>query len=228
MTRTQARSSWKEALASTAASVVLYFGVGAYQALASAAAPPAKAEVLADFDMARVIRDAANRKSGSMKIGVAQAVRQVDGMLLADYGARGRIAGEPNARLKSLYTQAAHLLMNGHAISGGTLIIIAQQEAAYSRSAVGPAYSAFVNGMLAPVNESGDVLDEFAVRADAARALLADLRPELQMAAQLRVMGAIYGDAVAVDAGTTALRVQNATATEMARIAKALQAAGAR
>lgn len=189
---------------------------------------PAKARPLEAFDMAAVIRDAANRRAGTMKVGSAQAVRQVDDILASDYGARGRIGAESNARLKLLYTQAAHLLMNSGAIAGGTLIVIARHEPAFARSPCGPAFSAFVDAMLAPTDEGDDVLADYAKRAAKARTVLSKLRPELQMAGQLRVMGAIYDDDVAVDAGTTALKLQQASAAEKAIIDAALQAARAR
>lgn len=176
-----------------------------------------------DVDIAQVIHEAAHRKAGSMKVGTAQAVHRLDDILVSDYGARGRIVGESNAELKGLYTQAASLLMNGHPIAGGTLVVIARQEPAYARSACGPALGAFVDGMLAPVGESDDgSLGEFAQRASKARAILAKLRPELQMAAQLRVMGAIYHDDIAVDAGKTALGIQQASPAEKAVVEAAL------
>lgn len=194
---------------------------------APAQAPAAEASI-EGFDMATVIRAAANRKAGTMKIGIAQAVKQLDAILLSDYGARGRIGGEPSARLKSLYTQAAHLLMNGQAIAGGTLVVIARQEPAYARSACGPALAAFIDGMLAPLDEEDPILGAYAVRAAKARGVLAKLPPQLQMAAQLRVMGAIYRDDIAVDAGAQALLQQGATAAQLAIVQAALQAGGVR
>lgn len=177
-------------------------------------------------DIAVVIHDAANRKAGAMKLGAMEAVHRLDDILVADYGARGRIGGEPNAQLKLLYTQAAYLLMNGSPIAGGTLVVIARQEPAYAHSTCGPALSAFVDGMLAPVDESDGSLGEFAQRAAKARTILATLPPELQMAAQLRVMGAIYHDDIAVDAGKTALRVQRAGPAAKAVVEAALKASG--
>jgi hypothetical protein len=58
--------------------------------------------------------------------------------------------------------------------------------------------------------------------------VLAKLPPQLQMAAQLRVMGAIYRDDIAVDAGAQALLQQGATAAQLAIVQAALQAGGVR
>ncbi|ODU48708.1 MAG: hypothetical protein ABS98_11665 [Lysobacteraceae bacterium SCN 69-48] len=209
--------------------VCLLMGAGFAGSVGAQARPAAQpAPDLADFDMAAVIRAAANGKAGGMKIGVAHAVRQLDAILIADYDARGRISTESNARLKSLYSQAAHLMMNGHAIAGGTLVVIAWQEPAYARSACGPALAAFVQSMLAPIDEAGDVLGAYAVLAGKARGVLGKLPARLQMAAQLRVMGAIYRDDVAVEAGTQALRMLRASRAEMALVNAALKAGGTR
>ncbi|MCE4289794.1 hypothetical protein LYZ96_11880 [Xanthomonas hortorum pv. vitians] len=182
----------------------------------------------AAFDMADVIRDSAAKYAATQKVDAGSAVKRMDDLLVRDYGARGRIASEHDPRLKSLYTQAARLLMNGNAISGGTLIVIASQESGYSGSKVGPALQAFIGAMLMPADEEDMVLREFTARADKARSKLGVLRPELQMAAQLRVMGAIYHDPVAVDAGVVSLDMLSATADEEGAVAGALAAAGAK
>lgn len=197
----------------------------AKQAGKPAAAPAAKAAPAAEVDMARVIRDV-GRKAPGMLIAAPQAAQRMDRMLAADYGARGSIAGERDVRLKSLYVEAAHLMLNGYTIAGGTLVMIARQEAAFARSPVGPAYVQFVNAMLAPTSEHDDELTPLAARAAKGRALLGPVRPRLQMAAQLTLMGGLYGDAVAEKAGREALRLQGATPAELAAIAAARKAAG--
>ncbi|MDQ1090602.1 hypothetical protein QE400_000015 [Xanthomonas sacchari] len=176
--------------------------------------------------MADVIRSAATKHAATQKVDAGSAVRRLDDLLVGDYGASGRIANERDPVLKSLYTQAARLLMNGNAIAGGTMVVIASQEASFRRSAVGPALQSFVGIMLTPADEEDTVLAGFTARADRARAQLRSLRPELQMAAQLRVMGAIYNDAIAMDAGDAALSRLSATEGERAVVAGALNAAG--
>ncbi|WP_204316430.1 hypothetical protein [Stenotrophomonas maltophilia] len=180
------------------------------------------------FDMAEVIRSSSTKHAATQKVDAGNAVKRLDDVLVRDYGARGRIAGERDARLKSLYTQAARLLMNGNAIAGGTLVVIASQEPAFRSSLAGPTLQSFVGIMLTPADEEDVVLAGFATRAERARAQLRSLRPELQMAAQLRIMGAIYNDAIAVDAGEEALSQLSATAAERAVVAGALNAAAAK
>ncbi|MDH0071195.1 hypothetical protein N7359_01395 [Stenotrophomonas maltophilia] len=180
------------------------------------------------FDMADVIRVSAAKHAATQKVDAGSAVKRMDDLLVRDYGARGRIASERDPRLKSLYTQAARLLMNGNAISGGTMVVIASQEPGFSGSPVGPALQAFIGAMLMPADEEDMVLVEFTERANKARAKLGALRLELQMAAQLRVMGAIYHDPIAVDAGVVALKKLSASAAEEGAVAAALTAAGAK
>jgi len=67
------------------------------------------------FDMADVIRVSAAKHAATQKVDAGSAVKRMDDLLVRDYGARGRIASERDPRLKSLYTQAARLLMNGNA-----------------------------------------------------------------------------------------------------------------
>lgn len=177
-------------------------------------------------DIAQEVRDATRRTAGALSVPAATSVQRLDQMLLREYGARGRISGERDVKLKALYVQSAHLLMNGYPIAGGTVAVIARQEQAFAGSRAGPALVAFVNAMLAPTGEPDDDLGAFAARAARARTALAPVRPALRMGAELRVMGAIYDDAVAVEAGKQILRRQSATAAELAAVAKALATAG--
>lgn len=204
--------------------------------LAVAATPPkapvrraqvaaaARATTSTALDVAEVIAEAA-RRAPTMKVGAPIAAQRLDRMLATDYRARGSIATERDRRLKGLYAQAATLILNGYPIAGGTLVVIARQEPAFTRSPVGPAYMQFVNAMLAPTGEQDD-LSALSRRAAAARAALAPVRPELRMGADLAVMGALYEDTVAQQAGNVALQRQGATKAERAAIAAALRAAG--
>lgn len=133
------------------------------------------------------------------------AVARLDEILVRQYGARGTIASENSPALKSLYEFAAALLMNGHPIAGGTVLSFARSHGDFSRSGVGTAYASFVDAMLSPTDEDEEGLAELARRASDAIVRLSALPVEMQLAAQVRVLGKIYGDDVAEKAGIAVL-----------------------
>lgn len=199
---------------------------GALLALVAGVAHAGSVTPSGAVDVAAEIREAMRRTVGVLNIPAATSVQRLDQMLLREYGATGRISGEGDARLKALYVQSAHLLMNGYPIAGGTVAVIAQQNPAFGRSKPGPALARFINAMLAPTGEPDDDLGPLAARSARARLALGPVRPALRMGAELRVMGAVYGDVVAIEAGTQVLRKQGASAGELAAVSKALAVAG--
>lgn len=188
---------------------------------AHAAVDPTQVNVAAEIA-------AAARGAPAFRVSAPAAAQRLDLLLAQHYQARGSIAGEPNAELKRLYVQAAHLLMNGYPIAGVTLVHIARQRPAFTQSKVGPALARFTDGMLVPTGEPDDDLEEYARRADAARAKLGGVRPLLQLGAELQVMGGIYGDPVAAAAGRSVLARQGATRAELAAVTAAERAGGVR
>ncbi|MDH0342164.1 hypothetical protein [Chromobacterium haemolyticum] len=187
------------------------------------AGPSAQAaDKKASVDVPTLIRQASIKYQGRFKLTEKQAVTQMDSMLLRQYVAGGRIANEKNAYLKSLYYQSATLLLNGYPIAGGTLISIARIQPGFKQSPAGQGLANFVDAMLDDDEEAD--MAEFMERAKKAQSILLKLRPELQLSAQLRVIGEIYRDSIAVDAGNAGLNVLQATPAERKVIDKALKA----
>lgn len=179
------------------------------------------ADKKAGVDVPALIRQAATKYQGRFKLTEKQAVTQMDEMLVKQYAARGRIANEKNAYLKSLYYQSATLLLNGYPIAGGTLVSIARVQPAFVQSAGGQGLANFVDAMLDDDEEAD--MAEFMARTRKAQAILRTLRPDLMLPAQIRVVGEIYHDNIAVDAGKAGLDALGATTAERKVIDKALK-----
>ena len=177
----------------------------------------------APLDVPGVIGAASAKYQPRFKLSEKQAVAQLDGMLLQQYAAGGSISGTKDAYLKSLYYQAATLLMNGYPIAGGTVVSIARIQPGFPKSPGGRGLAHFVDAMLAPDEEDGDML-QFQERASKAQVVLKAMRPDLRLVAQLRVMGEIYHDDLAVDAGNSGLKALNANAADRVLIDQALKA----
>lgn len=182
------------------------------------------AEPQAAVDVPALIRQASVKHQGAFKLSEARAVSQMDGMLVQQYAAAGRIATEKNAQLKALYYQAATLLLNGFPIAGGTVVAIARNQPAFGQSGAGRGLANFVDAMLAGDEDEDPELVQYMQRTKKAQAVLRPLRPELQLVAQLRVVGEIYHDDIAVDAGKDGLAKLNATAAERKVVEMALGA----
>lgn len=179
------------------------------------------ADKRAGVDVQALIRQAATKYQGRFKLTEKQAVTQMDTMLVQQYAARGRIANEKNAYLKSLYYQSATLLLNGYPIAGGTLVSIARVQPAFVQSPGGHGLANFVDAMLDDDEEAD--MAAFMDRTRKAQAVLRGLRPDLQLTAQIRVVGEIYHDNIAVDAGKAGLDALRATTAERKVIDKALK-----
>lgn len=178
-------------------------------------------EMVIKIDPVALIKKAAVKHQGRFKLSERAAVAQMDAMLTEQYAARGRISNERDAYLKSLYYQAATLLLNGYPIAGGTLISVARTEPRFGQSAAGPGMAAFVDAMLQPTDEDPDLLD-LQKRMERARSGVKDLRADLRFYADLWVVGSIYRDDIAIDAGKLGVEEMKATAAEKKAIQKAL------
>lgn len=198
--------------------------IGGVGLMAAVCSPAFAAESKVQVDIPALIRQASTKYQSTFKMPEKQAVSQMDGMLVKQYAAGGRIANEKNAYLKSLYYQASTLLMNGYAIAGGTVVAIARVQPGFSQSAAGRGMASFVDAMLAGDEEEDADLVAYMERTKKAQAVLRDLRPELQLVAQLRVVGEIYHDDIAVDAGNAGLVALGASPTERKVIDKAIKA----
>lgn len=182
---------------------------------------PATGAVGGKVDYPALFRQAAARHRFKMQ--ERQAVAQMDEMLVQQY-ASGRISVEKDAYLKSLYYQAATLLMNGYPIAGGSVIAIARNQPGFAGSTAGRGLADFVDAMLAgDDDEEGDDLVIYMKRTRQAQEKLKSLRGDLHFAAQLRVVGEIYDDAIAIAAGEAALKQLNVTKAE-ADVIKAARA----
>lgn len=180
-------------------------------------------EMVIKIDPVVLIKKASTKYQGKFKLSERSAVAQMDAMLTGQYTSRGRIANEKDAYLKSLYYQAATLLLNGYPIAGGTLVSVARNEPRFTQSPAGAGMASFVDAMLQPTDEDPDLL-EMQKRMERARAKLKDMRTDLQFYADLWVVGSIYRDNIAVDAGKLGVEAMKATAAERKSIQKALAA----
>jgi len=180
-------------------------------------------DLVIKIDPVALVKKATAKYQGRFKTSERAAVSQMDAMLTEQYAARGRISNERDAYLKSLYYQAATLLLNGYPIAGGTIVSVARNEARFSQSPAGPGMAAFVDAMLQPTDEDPDLL-ELQQRMNRARAVVKDLRADLRFFADLWVVGSIYHDDIAVDAGRLGVDAMKATAAERKAIQKALAA----
>jgi len=165
------------------------------------------------FDLPSLIKKSTLAHQANFKKSEKQAVVQMDEMLVHQY-ASGRIMTEPNAYLKTLYYQAAYLLLNGFPIAGGTVVAIARIQPGFSSSAAGRGLADFVDAMLSGDDDEPDDLTQYMERTKSAQKILKSLRFDVQLSAQLRVVGEIYHDDVAVDAGKLGLRQLGATPAE--------------
>lgn len=178
-------------------------------------------EMVIKIDPVALIKKASTKYQGRFKLSEQSAVSQMDAMLTGQYTSRGRIANEKDAYLKSLYYQAATLLLNGYPIAGGTLVSVARNEPRFAQSPAGAGMASFVDAMLQPTDEDPDLL-EMQKRMELARAKLKDMRTDLRFYADLWVVGSIYRDNIAVDAGKLGVEAMKATTAERKSIQKAL------
>lgn len=185
----------------------------------------AHAQALQDMqikiDPVALIKKSTTKHQGHFKLSERQAVSQMDGMLTQQYASRGRISNERDAYLKSLYYQAATLLLNGYPIAGGTIVSVARNEPAFAKSPVGAGIASFVDAMLQPTDEDPDLL-ELQQRMERARVVLKDMRTDLRFYADLWVVGSLYLDDIAIDAGKLGVDAMKATPAERKTIRKAL------
>lgn len=181
----------------------------------------ARAQQVPRVDVARLLTDAEAKHRGSFTLDNAKAVTQMDALLVQQYGSKGRIAEERDLELKGLYYHAATLILNGYPIAGGTLVQLARNKPAFRNSRVGPALVVFVGAMLQPTDDDDDLMVQAFERAAKARKALGAIRPELHLVAQIRAIGQIYDDAVAIDAGEAGMKVIHATPEERQAIYKA-------
>jgi len=184
---------------------------------------PAATVADAEPNMAALIVQVADSRTAQLKLTAKQAVAQMDPILANQYRA-GKISSEPNAELKSFYYQAARLLMNGYPIAGGTLVSLTRNKPAFANSAAGRGLASFTDAMLSPTEDDDEDMVTFMRKAKAARQVIMSLRPALRLAAQLKVIGAIYRDDIAVEAGTRGLAQAKATPAELAIVERAAKA----
>jgi len=144
------------------------------------------------------------------------SVLNMDRMLKEQYGSIGQIGSESDPYLKDLYEKSAWLLLNGYPISGGTMIQIARTKPAFKQSLIGPYLVRFVDTLLAPTEDDGDEFGLLKHSQIAKRVLtgLAPLPNRLQMPAQLHVIGKLYHDEIAYQAGLTALKARTPSEAE--------------
>lgn len=178
-------------------------------------------DVVIKIDPVVLIKKASAKYQGSFKLSERSAVAQMDMMLTQQYASRGRITNEKDAYLKSLYYQASSLLLNGYPIAGGTLVSVARNEPRSAQSPAGAGMASFVEAMLQPTDEDPDLL-EMQQHMERARIVLKDLRADLRFYADLWVVGSIYRDDIAIDAGKLGVEAMKATVAERKLIKKAL------
>lgn len=178
-------------------------------------------EAVIRIDPVALIKKASTNYKGSFKISEQAAVAQMDAMLTEQYSARGRISTEKDANLKSLYYQAASLLLNGYPIAGGTIVSVARNERRFAQSPAGQGMASFVDAMLQPSDEDADLL-EMQERTEKSRAAYKSMRPELRFYADLWVVGHIYLDDIAVNAGKSGVEAMKPTPDERKMIRNAL------
>lgn len=171
-------------------------------------------------DPAALIEAAASKRRAGFKTRDADALARMEA-LITSYGARGRMANEPDVELRALYRRASELLMNGYPIAGGTLVAMARSTPAFAKSPAGSAIGAFVDAMLQPTEDDEDLF-RMQEQSKRARVVLSSLRDDLRWYATLWVLGSIYHDAVAVEAGRVGMDAMRATAAEKRVAQKAL------
>lgn len=180
-------------------------------------------QVVIKIDPVTLIKKSTTKYQGTFKLSERSAVSQMDAMLTAQYASRGRISNERDASLKTLYYQAATLILNGYPISGGMIVSVARSSPRFEQSQSGIGMASFVDAMLQPTDEDLDLL-EMQKSMERARSILKDLRADIRFYADLWVVGQIYHDDIAVDAGKMGIEEMKATPVERRVIKKALAA----
>jgi len=180
-------------------------------------------DVVIKVDPVALIKQASTKYQGKFKTSERDAVAQMDGMLTQQYMSRGRIATERNAYLKNLYYQAATLLMNGYPIAGGTIVSVAKNDQAFSSSPVGVGMVSFIDAMLQPTDDDEDLL-AMQEQTRVARQAIQGIRTDLKFYAHLLLVGTIYHDDIAIDAGKLGLKAMKASKAEMKVIQDARKA----
>ncbi len=179
-------------------------------------------DVVIKIDPVALVKKSTAKYQGTFKLSERLAVTQMDAMLTEQYASRGRISTEKDAYLKSLYYQATTLLLNGYPIAGGMIISVARNTPQFAQSQVGSGIASFVDAMLQPTDEDTDLL-EMQKRMERARAVLKNMRTDIRFYADLWVVGHIYRDDIAVDAGKLGVEAMNASAADRRMIQKALR-----
>lgn len=201
----------------------LFAGAVFLIALANSAIAAGQEGQVITLDPVVLIQKATVKYQGGFKVGARDAVAQMDSMLTQQYLARGRIANERDAHLKGLYYQSSVLLMNGYPIAGGTIVSVARNDAAFQSSPVGPGFASFVDAMLQPTDEDPDLLSMHE-KTLAVKEAIKSLRPNIQFFAELQLVGAIYHDAIAQEAGAEGIKAIGARPSELKTIARAKEA----
>lgn len=177
---------------------------------------------MAGVDVAAFIRHASNRYKSQFTITDKQAVAEIDNILVKHFGARGRIAREKNNYLRSLYSQSSTLMVNGYPMTAGILVSIARVNPSFSHSLGGNALASYFDAWIQEEDCGEEQCGFSQEQARNAQVVLSGLRPELQLAARLRMLGINYGDPIAMHAGKAALGAMGVTASERALIDNAL------
>lgn len=203
--------------------VILFAAIATMPSVQAQQAQSSGQEVVIKIDPVVLIKKSTVKYQGTFKLSERSAVSQMDAMLTEQYASRGRISNEKDAYLKTLYYQAATLLLNGYPIAGGMVVSVARNSPRFAQSQSGSGMASFVDAMLQPTDEDTDLL-EMQKRMERARTILKDLRTDIRFYADLWVVGSIYRDDIAVDAGKMGVEVMKATAAERKMIKKALAA----
>lgn len=192
--------------------------------------------VFAAVDLHQLIMSAAHEASksdliksklGSMPISRDDSVRWLDDVLSLEYG-YPKLSDEPSDALRALYSDAAWLLRNGHPIAGGALVTIARNRKDFAGSDAGKGMVHFVDAMLQPAEEDDYELMEYQKKSATVVKQLGRLPKDksgIRMAAMVMLIGEIYQDDIAVNAGESALAGLTATPDDWAIIKAARKAA---
>jgi hypothetical protein len=173
-------------------------------------------------DVAAFIRHAASRYKGQFTISDKKAVAEIDNILVKQFGARGRIAKEKNNYLRSIYSHSSTLMVNGYPMTAGILVSIARVHPSFPHSPGGNALASYFDAWIQEEDCGEEQCGFSAEQTRKAQVVLSGLRPEIQLAARLRMLGINYGDPIAMHAGKAALGALGVTASERVLIDNAL------
>ena len=181
-------------------------------------------------DTVALIQKATEAARPKMDFGTAFSVEtfDVNTRTVSGPGARYQpIASIPDKHEREVCEDAAQLLANDHVLSGAALLSAAELSRGDAGSETLRLLSAAAGGMMPRISDEeaaqGLYEDNRAQhdRTNVAREQLQAVRPELQLFAQLRVFGEIWGDAVAMSAGKEGLEKAGMTPAEQQLIENA-------